>query len=121
MACMVWDIITPYGNPLRKGGIKMDKNKTAAIASYITWIGFIIAICIGDRSDRYVAHHLNQALILNIASIVGGVLKVIPLVGNMAAGVVSVVVLVFWVIGIYRAATGSTEPLPFIGDIHLIG
>ena len=98
-----------------------NNNKTAAVVSYITWIGFIVAICIGDRSDRYVSHHLNQALVLNILSLVGGVLKVIPLVGNIAAGLVSVVVLIFWVIGIYRAATGSTEPLPFIGDIHLIG
>jgi uncharacterized membrane protein len=102
--------------------MKMNgNNKTAAIAAYITWIGFIIAICIGDRSDRYVAHHLNQALVINIASVLGGVLGVIPLVGNLAASIVSVVVLVFWIMGIYRAATGSTEPLPFIGDIHLIG
>lgn len=98
-----------------------NRNKTAAIAGYITWIGFIIAICIGDRSDRYVAHHLNQALVLNIASLVGGVLGVIPLIGNIASSLVSLVVLVFWIIGIYRAAIGSTEPLPFIGDIHLIG
>ena len=102
--------------------MKMNgNNKTAAIAAYITWIGFIIAICIGDRSDRYVAHHLNQALVINIVSVLGGVLGVIPLVGNLAASVVSVAVLVFWIMGIYRAATGSTEPLPFIGDIHLIG
>lgn len=98
-----------------------NNNKTAAIASYITWIGFLIAICIGDRSDRYVAHHMNQALVLNIASIVGGVLKVIPLIGNTAAELVGLVVLVFCVMGIYRAATGSMKPLPFIGDIHLIG
>ena len=98
-----------------------SKNKTAAIVSYITWVGFLIAICIGDRSDRYVVHHLNQALVLNIASIIGGFLKVIPLIGNTAAGLVSLAVLVFWVIGIYRAAIGSTEPLPFIGDIHLMG
>ena len=97
------------------------KNKTAAIASYITWIGFLIALCIGDRSDRYFSHHLNQALVINLLSIVGGVLKVIPLIGNMAAGAVSLVVVVFWVLGIYRAATGSTQPLPFIGDIHLMG
>lgn len=96
-------------------------NKTAAVVSYITWIGFLIALCIGDRSDGYVSHHLNQALVLNILSIVGGVLEVIPLVGSIAAGIVSLAVLVFWVMGIYRAATGSTEPLPLIGDIHLIG
>ena len=96
-------------------------NKTAAIVSYITWIGFLIALCIGDRSDRYVSHHLNQALVLNLLSIVGGVLEVIPVIGSIAAGIVSLGVLVFWVMGIYRAATGSTEPLPLIGDIHLIG
>lgn len=117
----VWAIIFAYETKTR-GGMRMDsKNKTAAIAAYITWIGFIIAICIGDRSDRYVAHHLNQALVLNIISVLGGVLGVIPLVGNLAASIVSVAVLVFWIMGIYRAATGSTEPLPFIGDIHLIG
>ena len=96
-------------------------NKTAAIVSYITWIGFLIALCIGDRSDRYVSHHLNQALVLNLLSIVGGVLEVIPVIGSIAAGIVSLGVLVFWVMGIYRAATGSTEPLPLVGDIHLIG
>ena len=96
-------------------------NKTAAIVSYITWIGFLIAMCIGDRSDRYVSHHLNQALVLNLLSIVGGVLEVIPVIGSIAAGIVSLGVLVFWVMGIYRAATGSTEPLPLVGDIHLIG
>ncbi len=98
----------------------MEKSRTAAVISYITWIGFIIAICIGDRSDKFTVHHLNQALILNILSIVGGVLEVIPLIGGMAAGLVGLVVLVFWVMGIYRAATGSMEPLPIIGDYHLI-
>ena len=33
--------------------------KVAAVAAYITWIGFIIAIIIGDRSDRYVMTHIN--------------------------------------------------------------
>lgn len=98
-----------------------NNNKIAAIVSYITWIGFIVAMCIGDRSDRYVSHHLNQALVLNLISVVGGVLGVIPIIGNMAAGIVSVAVLIFWIMGIYRAATGSIEPLPVIGDIHLIG
>lgn len=97
-----------------------NTNKTAAIAGYITWIGFIIGYCIGDRSDRYVAHHLNQALVINLGSVLGGVLGVIPLIGNIASSLVSIAVLVFWIMGIYRAATGSTEPLPFIGDIHLI-
>ena len=97
-----------------------NNNKIAAIASYITWIGFVIAICIGDRSNKYVLHHINQALVINLLSIVGGVLRVIPIIGGPATGVAELAVFVFSIMGIYGAATGSTEPLPLIGEIHLI-
>ncbi len=99
----------------------MNSNKIAAIAAYITWIGFLIAILIADRRDRFVSHHLNQALVLNLLSVVGGALTIIPILGSIAASLVSLLVFVFWVIGIYRAATDSMKPLPIIGDIHLIG
>ena len=95
--------------------------KVAAVAAYITWIGFIIAIIIGDRSDRYVMTHINQALVINIVSILGGVLAAIPLLGGIIGWIVSLAVFVFAVMGIVRAAVGSDEPLPVIGDIHLIG
>ena len=95
--------------------------KVEAVAAYITWIGFIIAIIIGDKSDRYVMTHINQALVINIVSILGGVLAAIPLLGGMIGWLVSVAVCVFAIMGIGRAAAGSDEPLPIIGDIHLIG
>lgn len=99
----------------------MNNRNILAAVSYVTWIGFLIAIVAGDRSDRFMTHHLNQALVLNVISILGGVLTVIPLVGRMAASLVSLAVLVFWIMGIARALRGSMEPLPFIGDIHLMG
>ena len=98
-----------------------NRSNTAAVISYITWLGFIIAIIIGDRSDSFTMHHLNQALVLNIAGIIGGVLAVIPVIGSIAAWIVSVAVFIGAIIGIYRAATWSDQPLPLIGDIHLIG
>lgn len=99
----------------------MSTNKIAAIAGYISWIGFLIAIIIGDRTDGYLNHHLNQALVINILSIFGGVLTIIPILGSTVSWIVSVAVLAFLILGIYRAATGSTKPLPIIGDIHIIG
>ena len=99
----------------------MNNNKVAAIAAYITWIGFLIAIIIGDRTDGYLNHHLNQALVINILSILGGALTIIPILGSTVSWIVSVAVLAFLILGIYRAATGSTKPLPIIGDIHIIG
>ena len=97
------------------------KSNAAAIISYLTWVGFIIAILVGDRSDDFTRHHLNQALIINILSIVGGVVAVIPFLGSIVGGLISLVVVVFWCLGIFRAVTWSIEPLPLIGDIHLIG
>ena len=41
--------------------------KTARILSYITWIGWIIALVSGDKdNDEGLKQHLNQALICNI-------------------------------------------------------
>lgn len=98
-----------------------NNSKIAAIAAYISWIGFLIALLIGDRSDRFVSHHMNQALVLNIVSIIGGATAIVPVIGSLVSSVVSLGVLVLLILGIYRAATDSTEPLPIIGDIHLIG
>ena len=96
-------------------------SKFAAVAAYITWIGFLIALLVGDRSDRFVVHHLNQSIVINLLSIVGAVLTALPLVGGIIGSIVSLATLAFGIMGVYRAATGSTEPLPIIGDIHIIG
>ena len=99
----------------------MDNNKVAAVAAYITWIGFLIAIIVGERDNRYVSHHMNQALVINILSILGGVVGIVPILGSVAAWIASAAVSVFGIWGIYRAIIGSTEPLPVVGDFHLIG
>ena len=97
-----------------------NRNLLAAI-SYITWIGFIAAFVMGDRSDRFMSHHLNQALVIDLAGVISGVLVVIPVLGAAVAGVVNMAVVVFDIMGAISAYRGSTESLPLIGDIHLIG
>jgi len=98
-----------------------SNSKVASVAAYITWIGFLIAVVMRDPTDRYTAHHMNQALVLNVIGFVAGALNIIPVIGNIAGLVIGVGVFVLDIMGIARAATGSTEPLPFIGDIHWIG
>lgn len=98
-----------------------DRRNILAAVSYITWIGFLIALIAAERDDRFIAHHLNQALILNIISVVGNVLRVIPFLGSLASNLISLGVLVLWIMGASRAFRGSMRPLPFIGNIHLIG
>ena len=97
-----------------------NNSRAVAIVSYITWIGWIVAFLIRDKSDAFAAHHLNQALLINLLKIAGGICAMIPHIGDTISGMVGVVALVFIIIGIYRAARWRTDPLPIIGDIRLM-
>ncbi|MBE6042341.1 MAG: hypothetical protein E7220_07455 [Clostridiales bacterium] len=97
------------------------KSNAAAVVAYLTWIGWFVALIIRDKNDPFTTHHLNQALILNILSIIGGAINALPLLGGIVAGLIDLVILFLWAVGVYRAVTWSDDPLPLIGNIHLIG
>lgn len=125
-----------YNNPLQekaapalKGYTKLQKGKENTIMNknilaavgYFTWIGFLAAFILGDKNDPFMRHHLNQALVIDLAGLIAGVLAVIPLLGAMIAAVVNIAGLVLDIMGAVGAYRGSTEPLPYIGGIHIIG
>lgn len=95
--------------------------RTVAVVSYITWIGWIIAFLIRDKRDAFVAHHLNQALMINLLKIAGGLCASLPHIGHTVASLAGVAAFVLIIMGIYRAAHWNADPLPVIGEIHLIG
>ncbi len=85
--------------------------KTTGIVAYITWIGLLIAFLAGDKEGA--KFHINQSLVLVIASVICGI---IPIVGWIA----EIAVLVFTVMGIISAVNGEEKPLPLIGGIKII-
>ena len=88
-----------------------DNSKTIAILSYITLIGWIIALVMHQSNKTKLGgFHIRQTLLLWIAGII---LNFIPFVGLA----LSVVVVVFWVIGLVSAVKGEMKPLPLIGDL----
>lgn len=95
-------------------------SRTVAIISYITWIGWIIALVVRDRYDRFVTHHLNQALIINIIRCAASLVVFFPFVGRFAAWIIGVAALALWILGLYRAYKWSSEPLPVIGNVRII-
>ena len=107
--------------PSREGAIMSNSRNLIAAVAYVTWIGFIAAYLLGDKSDPFIRHHLNQALVVDLAGLVGTVFAVIPLLGALIAGVVNIAGFALDVMGALGAFRGSTEPLPIVGDIHIIG
>ena len=95
-------------------------SKLYAVISYITWIGFVIALIARDPGDPLVRRHLNQALIINILETVARLLARIGGVFGFASDLIDLVCLVLFFMGIYRAFKMDETPLPVIGDIELI-
>lgn len=85
--------------------------KLAAIVSYITIIGWIIAL-IMNREDRsqLASFHIRQTLMLMIASLV---LAFIPFLGWL----LSIAVFVLWIIGLIGAIEGKMKPVPILGNL----
>ena len=110
------------GNPgyqySNSGGAPMKKGY--AIAAYITWIGFFIALFAGDRYDPFTRFHLNQALVLNVFSIIASVVSYITIIGAVIGWIASVFISICWIIGLVGACQGRYKEVPVFGKIHWI-
>ena len=84
--------------------------KTTGIVAYLTWIGFIIAVCAGDKDGA--KFHVNQALVIMLFFL----LSIIPCVGWIWA----VFMLVCWIMGLIAAINEEEKEVPLIGGIKLI-
>lgn len=111
-----------YNNPYQsENNSDIEKGKTIAIISYITIIGWLIALIMYQQNkSKFAAHHLRQALGLFSAAFVLGLAVsilgfIIPLTFALQP-IVSVATIVFIIMGIVNASNGKEITLPFIGD-----
>ena len=94
-------------------------SKTAAVVSYITWVGWVLSLFIRDRDDEFTTRHINQALAINILSIISGFINRIPFLRGIG-WFFSLAAFLCFIIGIYRAATGVWDPLPVVGEVDWV-
>lgn len=95
--------------------------KVTSIFAYVGaffWIFWLIGFFAGDKEGA--KFHLNQGLVLIIASLIIGVLACIPVVGWIISCVGSVAILVFAIMGIVSAVKEEEKPLPLIGKIKIL-
>lgn len=96
-------------------------NKTLAIVSYITLIGWLVSYFNGkEKANSLLKYHLRQSLGLLIVSIIINVLLNIVVVILPSLSVlmyVSVLFFVLLIIGIINAANEVEKPLPIIGKM----
>lgn len=105
-----------------------QEDRTVAILSYITIIGFIVAIILhSSKKTALGAFHLRQVLGFILvgfavgiaASISAFILAFIPVIGPLISFLIGTALwigaLVLWIMGLVAAIQGKQTPVPLIG------
>lgn len=95
----------------------VSEDKTVAIVSYLTLIGFIVAVVLhGQKKTRLGSFHLRQSLGLMIGFIATSILSAVPFIGWILFPFLMLACVVFWIMGFIAAASGQMKPLPLVGE-----
>jgi uncharacterized membrane protein len=96
-----------------------DKKTFAFIATFLSIIGFVIAL-IARRDDKYVMYYASQSLVVFIVGAVAGVLSSIlgwiPIIGWIISFALFVVVALLWLFSWLGAISGEMKPVPVVGE-----
>lgn len=102
------------------GGSDVEQNKAMAIIGYLG-ILFLVPMLAVPKS-KFAQYHAKQGMVLFITEVILWIAASIFAVITLGLGValywiVSVVALVWTILGIVNAASGQMKPLPVIGNI----
>jgi uncharacterized membrane protein len=94
----------------------VEEGKTAAITSYILFIGVLIAMSMNSESkNSFASFHIRQALGISLTFISLGLI-----ISNFDSLMISapmwISVSVLWSYGIFSAINGTTKPIPLLGN-----
>jgi uncharacterized membrane protein len=97
------------------------EDRTVAILSYLTIIGFIVALVLhSSKKTALGSFHLRQTLGLIVSGLVlgiaGFVLAFIPILGWLVVLAAWIGFLVLWLMGLIAAAGGRQQPVPVLGE-----
>ncbi len=102
-----------------------DNGKLVAILSYMTLIGWVVALVMHNSQKTVLgAYHLRQSLLLFLSVLVAYAaimfIAVVPLlgwlIGMLAIPVIGIGSLILWVMGLVAAVNGEQKPIPVIGE-----
>ena len=100
-----------------------QQHKTMGILSYLF---VIIPLIQGDyKKSEWLKYHVNQGTVLWLAAlannlILNWILALIPFIGPLVSWGISVVIIVFAIMGAVAASKGEMKPLPLIDKIKII-
>ena len=116
------DPVTPPAAPASAAA----EDRTVAILTYVTLIGFIIAIVLhGNKKTALGTYHLRQGLGLFLTALVSWVpcmiISMIPglnLIMVLLGPAIMIGLFVLWLMGLLAAVNGQQKPMPLMGPLY---
>jgi len=98
-------------SPAKKSGKNSDATLFAFLATFLSILGFIIAL-LAKREDKYVMFYAKQSLVIFLGWVIVGIIAGIPIIGFLAFLFVAVI----WVFSWIYALSGKEKEVPVIGQ-----
>jgi uncharacterized membrane protein len=113
----------PSPNPTPAQPVAVAQDKTVAVISYLTLIGFIVAVVLyTSKKTELGAFHLRQTLGLLLTAmaviICEFLLLFIPVIGWLCVFALWVALFALWIMGLIAAVKGEMKPVPVIGRLY---
>lgn len=99
-----------------------DNPRTAALVSYITLLGWLIAYFLLYRNNKneFSAFHLRQTLLLHILAFFINALSLLALwhyIPNIVVIALAVLLFLLWMMGAWSAINNEKKPVPLVGRL----
>jgi len=94
----------------------IEKNKVMAALAYLI---FFLPL-ISAKDSAFGKFHANQGLVLLISFFIVNFIYIIPILGWIAAPLLSLALIVIGIMGAVSAYNGKAEEMPVIGQFNLI-
>jgi len=91
-------------------------NKLFAVLSYFGVLWVLGLVIHPEADDPYVKENVNNAIILTILQTLMPLINLVPILGWLVYILWQLVFVVFWLICVISALTGSTFKLPVLSD-----
>ncbi|MBO4319063.1 MAG: hypothetical protein J5857_01170 [Treponema sp.] len=98
-------------------GDKLQGNdKLFGILAYIFILWIIGLVVEPEKNHAFVKNHVNNGILLTIASVIVSIISRIPFIGWIIGLILGIGLFVLWLLGIIAAAQGNKYKIPVIGD-----
>jgi uncharacterized membrane protein len=94
----------------------LSENVAGALCYSLLWVSGLVFLVV-ERQSSFVRFHAMQSLItFGVISVVMVIASILPVIGGLVDGLLTLLVLVLWIMMMVKAWRGERYKLPWAGD-----